>query len=440
MLSDYLDEDHAFDPKAGPLSRRRVVVTGAAGFIGSHLVDRLLADGCEVIGIDNFDPWYSPEVKRANLNSAGGSGRFTLHESDLTVDRVDELFAGADVVFHLAARPGVQDSWGAGFADACQLNIGVTQAVLEAALAAKVRRVVYASSSSVYGEASPDGPRPIAPISPYGVSKAAGEQLANVYGGRGLDVVSLRYFTVFGPRQRPDMAMHRLFAAAERLDPDPFPRRGSGEQQREFTYVGDVVRATAAAGLCPSPTLAGRTFDVGGGCTASLNEVIATVGQVVGRDPIIVDRPMPPGDPTRTAADLGPIGEALGWQPTTSLRCGLIEQWAWQGGETMAPTALRSSADEHRGSRVRTSHRAQVDVVGGSAAVSAMLRAAKIERETVGIAHSVSVDFVHAAGGARKRVAARDAVLQARVAAVNVDAQNAAQCRFDVLTVTNGAV
>ncbi|MCY4423415.1 MAG: NAD-dependent epimerase/dehydratase family protein [Acidimicrobiaceae bacterium] len=236
-------------------------------------------------------------------------------------------FAGAETVYHLAARAGVQDSWGGSFADAWDVNVAGTHAVLEAALAAGVRRVVIASSSSVYGETSGrDGRRTLSPISPYGASKAACEHLAGVYARRGLDVVTLRYFTVYGPRQRPDMAMHRIF---ESLRPDgpAFVRRGSGSQTREFTFVLDVAAATAAAGALASAS--GRAFDIGGGAPASLNDVIAAVGAMTGAPVPVEAAARPAGDPQATSADCSAAHRLLGWRPVTSLNRGLAEQWAW---------------------------------------------------------------------------------------------------------------
>ena len=263
-----------------PEPARVSVVTGAAGFIGSHLVELLLDEGHAVIGLDSLDSANSPAQKRANISAAEQHPSFRLVVDDLRRADLAGLFAGAATVYHLAARAGVQDSWRQGVTDTWEVNVAGTQAVLEAALAAGAGRVVLASSSSVYGETAASGrPRIVNPISPYGASKAACEHLAGVYARRGLEVVTLRYFTVFGPRQRPDMAMHRMFEAT-RPDGPVFSRRGSGEQTREFTFVRDVARATAAAGSVPSA--AGETFDIGGGARPSLNDVIAAVGAVTG--------------------------------------------------------------------------------------------------------------------------------------------------------------
>ena len=320
---EYTSNGHGDSHRSSPFD----VVTGAAGFIGSHLVDLLTGRGRAVVGLDSFDPVYSLEQKRANLAAAGRCPWFRLEVGHLGLTDLAGLFAGADTVYHLAARAGVQDSWGDGFAHTWEVNVAGTQAVLDAALAAGVRRVVVASSSSVYGEtAGPGGSRTLSPISPYGASKAACEHLAGVYARRRLDVVTLRYFTVYGPRQRPDMAMHRMFEAAGSAGP-AFSRRGSGSQTREFTFVGDVVTATAAAGAAPGA--AGRTFDIGGGARTSLNEVIAVIERLAGAAVPIRVTARPAGDPQATSADGAPARRVLGWSPVTSLEQGLAEQWAW---------------------------------------------------------------------------------------------------------------
>ncbi len=304
-----------------------VVVTGAAGFIGSHLVESLVSAGAHVVGIDNFEPWYSPVRKRENLRAVSRHPRFTLVPADITNPELPELFGDADVVFHLAGRPGVQGSWGSGFAATATGNVVATQAVFEAALVAGVRRVVVASSSSVYGDgATRAGERTVAPVSPYGVSKAAAEQLGAVYAQRGVEVVNLRYFTVYGARQRPDMAFHRLFAASLPGD-DVFTRRGTGTQQREFTHVADIVRATMAAAATPG--VAGMTFDVGGGASVSLNDVIARITELVGTPPRLLDVERPAGDPAVTVANTEPARRWLQWTPEVGLDAGLEDQLRW---------------------------------------------------------------------------------------------------------------
>lgn len=320
--------EYIMNGRGGPHRRGPIdVVTGAAGFIGSHLVDLLVDRGRSVIGLDCFDPAYSPEQKRVNLAGASARPWFHLEVGDLRDSNLAGLFAGAETVYHLAARAGVQDSWSGAFAETWDVNVAGTHAVLEAALATGVRRVVIASSSSVYGEtAGRDGRRTLSPISPYGASKAACEHLAGVYTRRGLDVVTLRYFTVYGPRQRPDMAIHRIF---ESLRPDgpAFVRRGSGSQTREFTFVLDVVAATAAAGSLASAS--GRAFDIGGGAPASLNDVIAAVGAMTSTPVPVEAAARPAGDPQATSADCSAAHRLLGWRPVTSLSRGLAEQWAW---------------------------------------------------------------------------------------------------------------
>ena len=320
--------EYSANGRSAPIEQHRfAVVTGAAGFIGSHLTEVLLERGHRVLGLDSFDPARSPAQKATNIAAATSHPSFRLGVGDVRTADLARLFDGAGTVYHLAARPGVQDSWGSGRAETWDVNVSGTQAVLEAALAAGVGRVVLASSSSVYGDtAAPGGNRRLSPTSPYGASKAACEHLAGVYSRRGLDIVTLRYFTVFGPRQRPDMAMHRIFEAARPAGP-AFVRRGSGSQSREFTFARDVAAATAAAGTVEGA--AGRTLDVGGGVQACLNEVIAAVEELAGRIVPVRTVPRPAGDPRSTVAIIGPTMRALGWSPQTSLKEGLEAQWKW---------------------------------------------------------------------------------------------------------------
>ena len=306
----------------------RSVVTGAAGFIGSHLVEEQLNRGLYVTGIDCFDSWYSPEVKRANLSKVLSHPNFDLIEADLNELNLVELLDPDCIVFHLAARAGVQDSWGEGFESSIKNNLLATQKLMEASLENKVSRFLYTSSSSVYGNAdTARGQRIESPISPYGVTKLAVDHLGRIYGARGLQTVGMRYFTVYGPRQRPDMAMNRLFQAA--LPGDfYFSLRGDGTQKREFTYVSDVVEATLALSKCSVP--AGSTFDIGGGKTNSVIGVISSIERLVGSPCRITKEIAAPGDPKSTEAVLGPIFDATGWEPKVSLEDGLSAQYLWQ--------------------------------------------------------------------------------------------------------------
>lgn len=333
-----------FEPSGISTFRREfgspaVAVTGAAGFIGSHLVERLLHLGCSVIGIDDFDPWYDPTQKRRNLLDVVGNPNFELVDSALDHATAREAFSQSSIVFHLAGRPGVQDSWGEGFVESSRRNVELTQRVYETSLECEVSRVVYASSSSIYGsgatslEVSPE-PRP---ISPYGVSKLVGEQLAHVYRNQGLQVTNLRYFTVYGPRQRPDMAMHRMFESTK-PDGPVFVRRGDGRQRREFTYVSDVVGATVAAGFVTAA--ANETFDVGGGSSVSLQDVMAIVEQLSGTAMRTENVATPAGDPATTVARTNKTSEVLGWLPEVELVEGLRRQWEWHRQRVLSEAPL----------------------------------------------------------------------------------------------------
>jgi UDP-glucuronate 4-epimerase len=302
----------------------KYVVTGAAGFIGSHLSEALLAAGHDVVAIDCFADYYDPALKEEN--AAG----FPVERLDLAAEPLD--FSGADGVFHLAAQPGVR-SFGDVFALYMRQNVLASQRVFEAA-ARDGARVVFASSSSVYGEAerypTPEGVTP-APLSPYGITKVAAEQLAHAYAaGFGLDAVVLRYFNAFGPRQRPDMAFTRIASAL--VDGRPFDLYGDGRQTRGFTYVGDIVSATVAAMERGS-----GTYNVGGGTEASLLETIAVLEGFAGRRLEIREQPAAPGDQRRTSADTSRIRAELGWTPQVSLEEGLRAQWEWVSARVAAP-------------------------------------------------------------------------------------------------------
>jgi UDP-glucuronate 4-epimerase len=297
----------------------RYVVTGAAGFIGSHLSESLLAAGHEVVAIDCFTDHYDPEVKEEN------AAAFLVERIDLSADLLD--FDGADGVFHLAAQPGVR-SFGDRFPLYLRNNVLASERVFEAAVRAGAR-VVFASSSSVYGDAerypTPEDVAP-APISPYGITKAAAEQLARAFARSfDLDVVVLRYFNAFGPRQRPDMAFTRVATAL--AEGRPFELHGDGRQSRGFTYIGDVVSATEAAMAAGT-----GTYNVGGGAEASMLYAIGILERLAGTSLEIVHAPAVPGDQRRTSADTTRIRTELGWEPRVSFEDGLAAQWEWVSG------------------------------------------------------------------------------------------------------------
>jgi nucleoside-diphosphate-sugar epimerase len=298
----------------------RCVVTGAAGFIGSHLSELLLSQGDEVVGIDSFTEYYDTEVKERNLRNALDHERFTLRRDDLLQAPLAEVFEGADVIFHLAGQPGVRPSWGSDFSTYVSRNVLATQAVLEAARNLPLTKLVYASSSSVYGDAeafpTAETLRP-QPVSPYGVTKLAAEHLCELYRkGFGVPTASLRLFTVYGPRQRPDMAFSRLVAAG--LSGEVFELYGDGGQTRDFTYVGDVVQAMRAAALSGFTGVA----NIGGGSRTSMNDVLELVTELAGA-PDVRRLPVVRGDVRDTAADTRTAFEGFGYVPEVQLREGL---------------------------------------------------------------------------------------------------------------------
>jgi nucleoside-diphosphate-sugar epimerase len=299
------------------------LVTGAAGFIGSHLAEALLARGHAVVGIDSFTDYYDPELKEENAQG------LDVRRLDLTVDELD--FGGFDGVFHLAGQPGVR-SFGDVFPLYVERNVLASQRVFEAAARDGVR-VVFASSSSVYGEAerypTPED-TPAAPMSPYGITKVTCEHLARAYARSfGLDAVVLRYFNAFGPRQRPDMAFAKVAAAL--LGGTPFDLYGDGHQTRGWTYVADVVEATVRAMEAGS-----GLYNVGGGVEASLRETIAILERLAGRSLEVREHLPVPGDQRRTNADTTLIRAELGWEPRVSLEDGLQAQWEWASSRVVA--------------------------------------------------------------------------------------------------------
>ena len=313
----------------------KCVVTGAAGFIGSHLCDALLAGGHEVIGIDGFIPYYPQAVKERNLVALERCPGFTFHAVDLRSDPLDSLVADAEVVFHLAAQAGLTKSW-TDFDGYWTCNVQATQRLIDAVQrrAGGLRRFLYASTSSVYGRYSTgDESLPTRPISPYGVTKLAGENLCRAFAEeRGLPLVVLRYFSVYGPRQRPDMGYYRFIQAM--LCGEVVTVYGDGMQARGNTYVGDCVAATIAAAGAPE----GETYNVGGGESASVWDILAQLEKMSGRKAEVRKEPARSGDQRQTYADTTRLRRHLGWQPSTSLQEGLARQWEWQVQELAALT------------------------------------------------------------------------------------------------------
>jgi UDP-glucuronate 4-epimerase len=310
------------------------VVTGAAGFIGSHLSAALLDRGDNVVGIDAFTDYYARERKHANLAALLQCPRFTFLEADLVDAPLEFLISNTNGVFHLAAQPGVRGSWGRTFAVYVHDNLVATQQVFEAAARAGVR-VVFASSSSVYGDAlayPTHEDSPLRPVSPYGVTKLCCEHLAHAYATvSGLDFIALRYFTVYGPRQRPDMAMQRIASAL--ADGGRFDVYGTGEQSRDVTYVDDAVLATLAA-MDAAPR--GAIYNVGGGSETSLRDIIDLCEALSGRRLDVRFTDVAAGDVRRTAADTSRIRREVGWAPQTSLEDGLTTQLAHAASPALA--------------------------------------------------------------------------------------------------------
>ena len=313
----------------------RALVTGAAGFVGSTLARRLLADGHDVVGVDSVNDYYDRQLKRANLGRLASTG-FQFVEADLNAVDLPSLLAGTEVVFHLAGQPGVRSSWGSEFDRYVTDNVRATQRLLEAALQVdRLRRFVFASSSSVYGDAerypTEETDRP-QPLSPYGVTKLAAEHLCTLYArNHGVPTVSLRFFTVYGPRQRPDMAFTRFCRAVG--DGREIEVYGSGEQVRDFTFVDDVVEANLQVGTADIGAVpAGSVFNVAGGSSTTVNEVLELLGEISGRAVRVVRGPSVLGDVLRTGGSTEAISKATGWTPRVGLREGLGEQYRWAAG------------------------------------------------------------------------------------------------------------
>ncbi len=296
----------------------RALVTGCAGFIGSNLTDRLLAEGHEVIGIERFSSYYSRELKESNIAAARRSPDFSMLEDDI-VDMED--FPDVDAVFHLSAQAGVRASWGKSFDTYIRDNILATQRLLEFYKDRDLKKFVYSSTSSVYGDAELPvrEDRPVRPISPYGVSKLAAENLCYLYWkNHGLPTVSLRYFTVYGPRQRPDMGINRFTNAI--LKGETITIFGDGEQTRDFTYVDDVVRANY---LAATSDVSGEVFNIAAGSSISVNDLISLIADTVGKPAIVEYSGKEKGDAAHTLADTSKAKELLGWEAELDIREGI---------------------------------------------------------------------------------------------------------------------
>jgi UDP-glucose 4-epimerase len=306
----------------------KALVTGVAGFIGSTLAERLCRDGADVVGVDCFTDYYPRAIKERNLAWLGTQRRFQFVESSIQQANLAALLADRTHVFHLAAQAGVRKSWGRDFGVYTVNNIDATQILLEACTKQRLERLVYASSSSVYGDNVALPMREDAlpqPVSPYGVTKLAAEHLCYLYHvAYGVPTVSLRYFTVYGPRQRPDMGFHRFLRAT--LANEPITVFGDGKQTRDFTFVGDAVAATIAAATRGIP---GRVYNIGGGSRVSVNDVLELVGRVSGRQPLVTTDPAQKGDMRHTYADTSLARTDLGFAPAVTLEEGLAAEYQW---------------------------------------------------------------------------------------------------------------
>ncbi len=318
------------------------LVTGAAGFVGSHLAEKLLAQGHTVTGIDCFTDYYSPSLKRENLERMQGNSRFNFVSADLLETDLPGLLAGnqskgvkVDYVFHLAAQAGVRASWGKSFEIYTRNNILATQTLLEAARKVPLTKFVYASSSSVYGDAEtyPTAEDLIPhPISPYGVSKLAGEHLCILYWRNyKVPTVSLRYFTVYGPRQRPDMGFNKFIRAM--LEGSEFEIYGDGEQTRDFTFVDDAVQGTIAGAMTD---VKGEVFNIGGGSRVTVNQVLSVLESILNTRAKVKYIESQKGDVRHTAADIRKAQRLLNYQPRTPMKDGLSQEAAWLKGAMAA--------------------------------------------------------------------------------------------------------
>ena len=306
------------------LIRMKTLITGCAGFIGSHLTERLLSDGIEVIGIDSFTDYYGRKIKEENLEASLNNDKFTFIEKDLL--EMDE-YPDVDYVYHMAAQAGVRDSWGDNFISYASNNIEVTWKLLEFYRKLNIKKFLYSSSSSVYGdvELPMNEKSQLKPVSPYGVTKLAAENLCYLYWKNyNVPTISLRYFTVYGPRQRPDMAIGKFFTSI--LNGDETIVYGDGEQTRDFTFIDDAVNAIL---ISSKSGVVGDVFNVGGGSTVSVNKLINEIEEITGKNARIKYIEKQKGDVRNTEACLEKIETVMRWKPKISIRTGLKKIYEW---------------------------------------------------------------------------------------------------------------
>jgi nucleoside-diphosphate-sugar epimerase len=338
-MSDTFDTRFMKPPRAEEAERgldgKVVLVTGAAGFIGSHLTSRLAQLGARVRAVDCFTAYYDVERKKKNLQAAqedAGKHRFDFVPCDLSTEDLTNIVDGVQMIVHLAAQPGVRKSWGRDFVTYIRHNILATQRLLEAVKEQQLEYFIYGSSSSVYGERDrvPVAEEAIpAPVSPYGCTKIAAEDICIAYTANyEVPVGILRFFTVYGPRQRPDMAFHKWIIAIAREE--PIPVFGDGQQSRDFTYVEDAVAGCVAA-LGQGAT--SRIYNIGGGRNYKIIDVISLIARIMGKRPVIDHKPTAPGDVRHTSADIARAKSELGYKPVTALEEGIAAQIEWMKAE-----------------------------------------------------------------------------------------------------------
>jgi UDP-glucuronate 4-epimerase len=319
----------------------RALVTGCAGFIGSHLIESLLEEGHAVVGVDCLTDNYEQGQKLRNIENASDWDDFEFVRADLAEDDISDRAHGCEVVFHLAGEPGVRGSWGQGFPRYLRNNVLATQRLLELAKAEQPTRLIFASSSSIYGDAerfpTPESATP-RPVSPYGVTKLASEYLCQTYSRNfGIEAISLRYFSVYGPRQRPDMAFHRFCRAA--VEGHPIVVYGDGAQTRDFTFVADAVAATKAAAR--TERTEADVFNIGGGAQVSVARAIEIISELSGCSIEVRHKAPPPGDARDTGADTSRARDELGYRPSTPLNSGLSAEFEWIAETIPAERARR---------------------------------------------------------------------------------------------------